>query len=245
MITSIIIDDELNSIKALLFELNEYPSRIEVIEQFTKASEAMAFLKTHEVDVIFLDVEMPEMNGLDFLEQHAERDFQVVFITAYSKYALEAIQQEAIYYLLKPIDSEELGKCIERIEKNLSSGTFERKLDVALGKLNQKEETPKRIKLLYNGKILLCQPHEILYCKGEGNYCWVFFSDGKKLMLSKKLKEVESVLYFPMFFRVHNSFIVNLNKIQAYNKKEGFLIIGDNVYIPVSRSKRAEILDKI
>lgn len=245
MIKSIIIDDELNSIRALLFELNEFPSRIEVIEQFTRASKAMLFLKDHKVDVVFLDVEMPEMNGLCFLEQHAQRKFQVVFTTAYDKYALEAIQQEAIYYLLKPIDREELEKCIERVERNLSIGSFDRKLDVALDKLSQKEEAPKRIQLSYNGKILLCQPHEILYCKGEGNYCRIFLSDGRKLMLSKKLKDLESVLHCPIFFRVHNSYIVNLDKVQAYEKNDGLLMMEDDKYIPVARTKRAEILDKI
>lgn len=244
MIKCVIIDDELNAIKALMLELRNFSDRVEVLGKFTQAESALDFLKNNDVDVIFLDVEMPEMGGLEFLEHYQQRDFQVVFTTAHSKYALKAIQNEAVYYLLKPIDIGELEICIERVEKKIFKDTFENKLDIALDKLSQIEGFPKKIKILTDGKVAFYNPDDILYCEGDGNYCKIHYTKGGKTLLSKKLKQVEDILPEPFFYRVHNSYIVNLNKIKAYNKNEGILIMENNVHIPVSRNKRSEILDK-
>ena len=103
---------------------------------------------------------------------------------------------------------------------------------------------PKKIKILNDGKVVFYQPDDILYCEGDGNYSNVYFTKGNRVMLSKKLKQMEDVLGEPFFYRVHNSYIVNLNKIRAYNKNEGILIMENNINIPVSRNKRSEILDK-
>lgn len=245
MIKCIIIDDELNAIKTLMLELRNFSDRIEVVGRFTQAVSAIDFLKNNHVDVVFLDIEMPGMTGLDFLEHFQTRDFQVVYTTAYSKYALNAIQKEALYYLLKPVDVGELEKCIERIERNLSKDGFESKLEAALDVLSQIEGVPKRVKLSHDGKITFYHPDEILYCEADGNYCRIFFNKGHKVLLTRKLKQVEEILSEPIFYRVHNSYIVNLNKIKAYNKNEGLLIMENNVNIPVSRNKRMDILDKI
>lgn len=244
MIKCVIIDDELNAIKALMLELRNFSDRIEVAGKFTQVESALEFLKNNEVDVVFLDIEMPEMNGLDFLERFQQRNFQVVFTTAYSKYALKAIQNEAVYYLLKPVDVGELEICIERIEKKFSKDHFENKLDMALDKLSQIEGVPKKIKIQTDGKVTFYHPDDILYCEGDGNYCKIFFTNRSKVLLSKKLKQVEEILPEPFFYRVHNSYIVNLNKIKAYNKNDGILIIENDINIPVSRNKRSEILEK-
>lgn len=245
MIKCIIIDDELIAIKTLMLELRNFSDRIEVVGRFTQAVSAIDFLKSSDVDVVFLDIEMPEMSGLEFLERYQLRNFQVVYTTAYSKYALDAIQNEALYYLLKPVDVGELEKCIDRIEKNLSKDEFENKLDAALDKLSRFEGLPRKIKLPHDGKVIFYYPDEILYCEGDGSYSHVYFSSGKKVLLTRKLKQMEELLQEPIFYRVHNSYIVNINKIKAYNKNEAILIMGNNVNIPVSRTKRSDILDKI
>lgn len=245
MINSIIVDDEMNAIKALSLELKNFRERISVSGHFTSASGAIDFLKNNETDVVFLDMEMPEMTGLDFLEHFQQRSFLVVFTTAFSKYALSAIKQEAVYYLLKPIDIMELETCLKRIEKILAKDTFEIKLDEALAKLNQIKGEPYKVKLTYNGKIVFYHPDEILYSEGDGNYSWVYFEKKNKILITKKLKQLEEDLTEPLFYRVHNSYIINLNKIKAYNKNEGVVILEDNTVIPVSRQKRNNILSKI
>lgn len=245
MIKAIIVDDEMNAIKALSLELKNFSDRITVKGHFTSASGAIDFLKNNEVDVIFLDMEMPEMTGLDFLEHFQQRSFLVVFTTAFSKYALSAIKQEAIYYLLKPIDIMELETCLRRIEKTLSKDAFEVKLDDALNKLNQIKGGPYKVKLAYDGRIVFYHPDEILYSEADGNYSWVHFQDKTKVLITKKLKQLEEDLAEPVFYRVHNSYIINLNKIKAYNKNEGVVVLENNTVIPVSRQKRNNILSKI
>lgn len=245
MINAIIVDDEMNAIKTLSLELKNFRDRVSVIGHFTNAPAAIEFLKNENIDVVFLDMEMPEMTGLDFLERFQQRRFLVVFTTAYSKYALNAIKQEAVYYLLKPIDIIELETCLKRVEKTLTKDTFEEKLDEALGKLNQLKGGLQKVKLSYNGKITFYHPDEIIYSEGDGNYSWIYLEKKNKILITKKLKQLEEDLTEPVFYRVHNSYIINLNKIKAYNKNEGVVILENNTVIPVSRNKRLDILDKI
>lgn len=245
MISAIIIDDEINAIKAFALELNNFNTQITVIEHFTNALSAIEYLKYHSIDIVFLDMEMPEMNGIDFLDHFHQRNFHVVFTTAHSKYALNAIKMEAVDYLLKPIDVLELKRCLEKIEKVLSKDHLEIKLDEALEKLNSIKEIPKKIKLLHNGKLIYYKPDEILYCEGDGNYSWVYFSKNNRILQSKKLKQMEEELPEPLFYRVHNSYIINLNRIVSYNKNEGIVTLENNILIPVSRQKRNNILSKI
>lgn len=245
MISAIIIDDEINAIKALALELNNFKKQISVNECFTSALSAIEYLKDHNIDVVFLDMEMPEMNGLDFLDHFHQYSFHVVFTTAHSKYALNAIKKDAIDYLLKPIDALDLETCLGKIEKVLSKDQLYIKLDEALEKLNNIKEIPKKIKLLHNGKLVFYKPDDILYCEGDGNYSWIYFNKTKRILLSKKLKQMEEDLPEPLFYRVHNSYIINLNKIESYNKNEGIVILENNILIPVSRQKRNNILSKI
>lgn len=245
MINAIIVDDEMNAIKALSLELKNFSSQVALTGHFTSASGAIDFLKNNDVDVVFLDMEMPEMSGLDFLEHFHQRNFLVVFTTAFSKYALNAIKQEAVYYLLKPIDIMELETCIKRIDKALSKDAFEEKLDEALEKLGLIKGGPQKIKLNYDGKIIFYNPDEILYSEGDGNYSWIYFEKKDKILVTKKLKQLEEDLPEPIFYRVHNSYIINLNKIKAYNKNEGVVVLENNTVIPVSRQKRNNILSKI
>lgn len=245
MISAIIVDDELNAIKALSLELKNFHELVTVKGNYTNASAAIEYLKNNEIDVVFLDMEMPEMTGMDFLERFQQRNFMVVFTTAFSKYALNAIKQEAIYYLLKPVDIIELEICLKRIEKKISQDSFEVRMDEALAKLNKLKNGYFKVKLLHDGKIFFYNPDEILYCKGDGNYSWVFLDNKKKLLITKKLKQLEEDLPEPFFYRIHNSYIINLNKIKAYNKNERVVILCNNTIIPVSREKRNNILSKI
>jgi two-component system LytT family response regulator len=245
MISCILIDDEISALKGLAYELNNFEDEIEIKAQFSSAANAICFLKSNDIDLVFLDIEMPEMNGLTFLDYFPNRNFLVVFTTAYSKYAINAIKLDALDYLLKPVDIDDLSQTIKKVEKSLSKKKQEDFLEIAMDRLNKSESSPKRIKISFDGKIHFLNPEDILFCEGEGNYCTVHLDSGKKMLLSQKLKQLESILPKYVFYRIHNSYIVNLQKVTAYHKHEGYVELTNNKTIPVSRHKRGEILDKL
>lgn len=245
MINCILIDDEPNALKGLTYELKNFENQIIIKAQFTSALNAIEYLRKNEIDAVFLDVEMPEMNGLSFLRNFSERNFYVIFTTAYSKYAINAIKEDALDYLLKPVDMDDLSSTIKKIEKNLSKKKQEDFLEIALDRLNQSGSHSKKIKISYEGKIHFLNPDDIMYCESDGNYCYVHIENGNKMLLSQKLKQLESMLPEGLFYRIHNSYIVNLQKILSYNKNEGYVELANKIIIPVSRQKRGEILDKI
>lgn len=245
MISCILIDDELSALKGLAYELKNFEDRVEIKAQFSSAENAIEYLKKQSVDLVFLDIEMPEMSGLAFLERFSERNFDVIFTTAYSKYAINAVKMGALDYLLKPVDIDDLSQTLTKAEKNLSKKRQEDLLETALDKLNKADFSPKRIKITGEGKINFFNPEDIVYCEAEGSYSTIFFENGKKLLLSQNLKQLENLLPEYIFYRIHNSYIVNLQKVIAYNKNEGYVELDKNKTIPVSRDKRGEILDKL
>lgn len=245
MVSCILIDDELSALKGLVYELKNFEDQITIKAQFTSAENAIDYLNKNDIDLVFLDIEMPEISGLAFLERFPERNFYVVFTTAYSKYAINAVKMGAIDYLLKPVDIDDLTQTIRKVEKTLSKKKQEDFLETALDKLSKTGFSERKIKITCEGKIHFFAPEEISYCEAERSYCTVFFENGKKMLLSQNLKQLESILPEYVFYRIHNSYIVNLHKITAYNKNEGYVELGKNKTIPVSRDKRSEILGKL
>lgn len=245
MIRCVLIDDELNALKALELELQNFGELVTVTARFLSAGEAITYLRSEHTDLVFLDIEMPEMSGLSLLEQLPERSFEVIFTTAYSQYALHAIKKQALDYLLKPIDTDELELALHKARNALQRNPFEARLEAAIERLREIPGMVPKIKLNYDGKILFLSPDEILYCKGEGNYSLVFLENTEKILLTLKLKQLEALLPAALFFRIHNSFIVNLSKVKAYHKADGMIELNPGVIIPVSREKRSDILNKL
>ncbi|MFA7650757.1 MAG: LytTR family DNA-binding domain-containing protein [Flavobacteriaceae bacterium] len=245
MINCILIDDEISALRGLSYELESFKNQIAIKGEFISAKEAINYLKNHPIDLVFLDIEMPEINGLSFLESFPERTFYVIFTTAYSKYAINAIKLDALDYLLKPVDFEDLEQAVKKVERNLNKKKQENLLETALDRINLTESASKKIKVYFDGKIHFINPNDILYCEGEGNYCTIHLENGAKMLLSQKLKQIESLLPELIFYRLHNSYVVNLNKITGYYKNEGYVELSGGKNLPVSRNKRGEILDKL
>lgn len=246
MLKAVIVDDEDKAIKSLLWELSNFSEKIEVLKTFSKPEEALNYLKTTKVDCLFLDIEMPTMDGFQFIEKLTKRDFAIVITTAYNEYAVEALKKEAIDYLLKPVDSDDLDECLKKIQKHSkqtdlvdTSEKFEEILLSFNRKFNQ-----KKIIINTDGKLLFLDPSEILFIESDGNYSSINTVDDKKIVLTKKLKEVNLLLPEDHFFRIHNSFIINLNKIKEFYKTDGYVIIENNHKIPVSRQRKSEFLDQ-
>lgn len=240
----IIIDDEFNAIKALRWEIENFIPELKVQATFESANLALDYLKTHEApDLVFLDIEMPEMNGFDFIENVPHRKFEIIFTTAYSEFALDALKKEAVDYLLKPIDTEDLINAINKLKKRLGN-IRQDDLNQTLKALKNFSHESEKIKITFNGKINFMNPEEIIYIQSDGNYSKLFLQNGKEILITYKLKVMEESLPETHFFRVHKSYIINVNKITSFYKIENFIVLNEKINIPLARSRKAEFINK-
>lgn len=240
MLNVILIDDEVKAIKSLEWEIENFCEDVEVIKTFTNPEKAISYLKFNEPDCIFLDIKMPEMDGFEFLDRFSKRNFSVVFVTAYSEFAIKAIKENALDYLLKPVDTDDLLETIEKIKAEKKKNENYDVLELRL-----REHSNKRIAIPVEGKLIFINTEKIIYCKSDGNYCRIHLTDHKPLFISKKLKDIQSLLPEIDFYRIHNSYIINLKKVVEYQKTEGYVLLENQKLIPVSRSKKSEFLEKI
>jgi two-component system LytT family response regulator len=240
MIRAIVIDDEFNAIKNLKWEIENFCDDIEICDTFTNPREAISAINYLKPDCVFLDIEMPEMDGFQLLSNLSFRDFDLIITTAYDNYAIKAFKEHAIDYLLKPIDSEDLQKTISRVRKNQQSSTLGEEVKKIIENFKPKSQ-PKRLALPLVGKTIYVHMEDIIYCKADSNYTEIYMIDNQKETLSKKLKELEAQTN-NLFFRVHNSYLVNLNYVKEFVKNEGlYLVLENGTSIPVSRAKKTEL----
>jgi len=244
MIKAVIIDDEPKAIQGLAWELSNFEDELEVVATFTEPEKAIPYLKTSKIDCLFLDIEMPTMDGFQFLEKLEKKDFAVVITTAYNEYAITALKKEAVDYLLKPIDTDDLADTIEKIKKHNTKGFSADKFEDILLKFNNKLHH-KKITINTDGKLVFLEPKDIFYVASDGNYSTLYLSDNKKIVVTKKLKDIDELLPNDHFFRIHNSYIINLNKIKEFLKSDGYVVLENNTKIPVSRQRKSEFLEKL
>jgi two-component system LytT family response regulator len=242
MLQAVIVDDEIKALQSLTWELTNFSDEINVIASFTNPHDALDYLEKNTPDCLFLDIEMPTMDGFQFIQKLTNKNFPVVITTAYNQYALKAIKNDALDYLLKPIDTDDLEDTIAKIKKFNNKNFSVEKLEMAMFNFNSKS-IHKRITLNTDGKLIFLESDEILYAESDGNYSTIFLTDGQKIVLTKKLKEVNELLPSDSFFRIHNSYIINLNKIKEFLKTDGYVVLKSNHKLPVSRQKKSDFLD--
>lgn len=243
MLTSVIVDDEPKAIQGLSWELSNFNDQINVIATFNDPEKALIYLANNEIDCLFLDIEMPTMDGFQFLKKLKSRDFAVVITTAYNQYAIKALKNEAIDYLLKPIDTDDLKETIAKIKKYNFKSLNSREIEKVLLNFNKKLNN-KKITINTDGKLIFLEPEEIVFIESDGNYSSIHTTNNKKIVVTKKLKEVNTLLPEEVFFRIHNSYIINLKKVKEFLKTDGYVVLENDEKIPVSRQKKAEFLDK-
>lgn len=236
-IQCVLIDDEPKAITALAYEIQRITEpETTLLATFTRAQDALEYLSSPSgstVDVVFLDVEMPELDGFTLLDAFQQRTFDVIFTTAHSRYAIEAIRKDAVDYLVKPIDGEELRSALGRLAERRGNGGADEQ--------TFRHETPpfgngdSRIRFEVDRKILFLEPDDIVYCESDGNYCHIYLELGKSLFLTQQLKAVGLLLPPEKFLRTHKSYIVNLNKIKEYHRVEHYLLLSNGKHIPVSK----------
>jgi two-component system LytT family response regulator len=185
---------------------------------------------------------MPEMDGFQLLKKLQFRNFDLIITTAYDSYALKAFKESAIDYLLKPVDTDDLIKSVSKIKINKSKNVLGKELYQIIESITPKSSFSK-VSLPLSGKTIFVNPNEILYCKSDGNYTEIYFENTKREVLSKKLKDVELIINNSLFYRVHNSYLVNINHVREFIRSDGqYLVLENGSTIPVSRSKRNTLL---
>ncbi|MCH2194007.1 LytTR family DNA-binding domain-containing protein [Kordia sp.] len=245
MLKAILIDDEPKALESLSWELDNFSDEIEILAKFTDPEEALTYIERTPCDCLFLDIEMPTMDGFQFLNRLKTKDFAVIITTAYNEYAIKALKEEAIDYLLKPIDMDDLKVAISKVKKyisrnDVSTEKFERILSDYNRRFNK-----KRITINTDGKLIFLDLDDLLFAESDGNYSTLYLTNSKKIVLTKKLKEVNAMLPDERFFRIHNSYIVNLDKIKEFIKSDGYVILVSNHKIPISRQRKAAFLEKL
>jgi len=244
MLDAIIVDDEPKAIKSLSWELSGFKEEIKIIATFNEPEKALHYLSENDIDCLFLDIEMPTMDGFQFLEKLKKRDFAVIITTAYNDYAIKALKNDAIDYLLKPIDFDDLSHTISKIKKFHSRKLNSEKVEKILLNFNQKR-SHKKITINTDGKLIFIDPGEILFVASDGNYSTIHTDKDKKMVITKKLKEINTLLSDDHFFRIHNSYIINLDKVKEFIKTDSYVVLENNHKIPVSRQRKADFLEKL
>lgn len=245
MLKAVIVDDEPKAIQSLMWEFKNFKKELEVVKTFTDPEEALAFLNkpNHLANCLFLDIQMPKMDGFNVLKRlKFKDDLLVVITTAYNQYAIKAIKEEATDYLLKPIDSDDLEKTIQKLKKQLSKSIDFERLENILNKFHI-ENNKRKITLNTDGKLIFLDEEDIIFVESDGNYSTIFLENGEKILVSKKLKDVNSLLPEHLFFRIHNCYIINLNKVKEFIKTEGYVLMNSRHKIPVARKRKIDFLE--
>jgi len=236
---TIIVEDEQTSREILRSYLTKYCPTVEIIGEASNIDEALLLIRNNELDLVFLDVEMPYGSGFDLLEKLDKTSFEVVFVTAYNQYAIEALNSHASYYLLKPISIDELIKAVDYVTE-IKTRENELQNSVLVPKSNP---TDHKITIPTQDGFEVLQMQDIIYCKADDNYTELFLSNNRKKLVSKTLKYFEGILKESGFARIHKSFLVNVTYIVSYKKgKGGTVYLSNGKELSVSASKKAELL---
>jgi two-component system LytT family response regulator len=242
MIKALLVDDETNNLENLRILIEKYCPEVQVIAEATSMQLGLAAFHLHQPELIFLDIEMPGGSGFEMLDQIKQYSFEVIFVTAFDHYSLKAIKYSALDYLLKPLDIIDLKIAVQKALLRLSHQAFHQQLEVLLSHVNPSNKSTK-IALPSSERIDFVEVNEICYCQGESNYTHVKVGSNPPILVAKTLKEFESLLQEHRFFRTHQSWLINLNFVVSFVRKDGgYVLMRDGVQIPISQQKRKALL---
>jgi len=239
---TLIIEDEELAILALKEDISLHCKNLEVIGEAGSINDGIKKIKTLKPDLLFLDIQLSDGLSFEILKEFSNHNFKIIFTTAYNKYAIKAIKFGAIDYLLKPFNSQQVVEAVNRVEK-LSLKEQQLKLETLLNNQNNEH---KKIALQTTEGINIFEIDKILKCSADGSYTSVHFTNSKKMLFSKPLKEFEDILSNSGFVRIHHSHIINLNHVISFiNKDGGYIIMSDNSTLPVSHRKRKQLVNAL
>jgi two-component system LytT family response regulator len=246
MIRALIIDDEFSARDGLKRIVKQYCPEITIVGTGENVKEAIYLINQHAPDLVFLDIEMPNGNGFTLFDTIKSPQFETIFITAYEEYAIKAFRVAALDYLTKPVDYRQLRDSIDKLNNKRKIELKEQRIELLIQNIaNKPTEFNKIVLPDYNG-FTLVDVSDILFCKADGSYTEVYLIDGRVITTSRLLKSFEELLPNETFFRIHRSYLVNLNLIKRFNKSDGFqVIMENNIVLDVSERNKKELVEKL
>jgi two-component system LytT family response regulator len=245
MVNAIIVDDEPYCCESLSTLLGRYCPQVNIVDTCNSGASALQAIKAKGPQLVFLDIEMPQMNGFELLQKLPEINFQLVFTTSYDQYAIKAIKFSALDYLLKPIDREELQRAVQKAIQHIKQ-PLPQQFEILLQKIKAPAVPIQKMALPTVEGLQMIALDAIISCSSNSNYTNLVLKDKQKVIASRTLKEIEEMLDEYAFLRVHHSFLVNLNEVDKYIKGEGgYLMMSDGSTVPVSRSRKEVLLKKL
>lgn len=245
MIRTVIIDDEQNARTIIRSIVETIPEKFEIIGEANNVSNGIDVIRENSPDLVLLDIDMPDGTAFDLLNKIGKIEFKIIFITAHANYAIQAFRFSAVDFILKPIVSTELFRALDKVEKSIGIEELNVKMSSLLANLNPQNKN-KKLVLKSMDSILSVEISEIFYCESEGgSYTRFYLNNNQMFLVSRPLREYDELLSSYNFFRVHKSYLVNLNKIKRYVKQDGgSVVLSNEIEIPVSHRKREEFLER-
>jgi len=245
MIKALVIDDEPKNVQILSKMLRDYCPNVMVAGEAEKHEDAIRQIKETAPDLVFLDIEMPDGNAFDLLNHLMPVEFEIIFVTAYNQYAIKAFKYSALDYILKPVLIDDLQQAVQKATTRINEKNINNRLNNFLAN-STRQYALSKIALPTNTGYVFCEVSEILYCFAQRNYTKFGFKDGSAMLVTGTLKDFEELLPAEIFYRIHNSWLVNLNHVMKYHKgKGGYLELVNGTLINVSFRKRDEFLEKL
>lgn len=244
-IRAILVDDEQASRESLRHYLQKYCPDVSVVQECANIQEAQAAIQTHQPDLAFLDIEMPYGNAFDLLEQLDEVNFEAIFITAFSQYAIQALNLSAAYYILKPIDIDELIQAVEKVKERLENQEVIHHARILRDNLARLQPGSQRVVLPLIDGFEVVEMQDILFCEAADNFTYFHLRSGERPMICRKLKFYDQLLAGHGFCRIHRSFLVNLQYVKRYIKgKGGSVVLENGKELPVANTRRGDLLEQ-
>jgi two-component system LytT family response regulator len=241
--TAILVDDEINALEMLEWMIGKNCPEIEIVAMCHSPLDGLEKIKSMKPDLVFLDIEMPQLNGFDLLDRLGKHESDVIFTTAYNQFAIKAFKACALDYLLKPIDPEDLKSAVQKAKTKKNKVSTEQ-LDILLSYMKPEKPKSKRIALTTTDHLIFIETEKIIYCESDSNYTIVFLSNGEKVIVSKTLKDVEEILDGSDFFRIHASYLINMKHVTKFTRGDGgYVVMSNNQHITVSRKKKDEFFE--
>ncbi|MES2761166.1 MAG: LytTR family DNA-binding domain-containing protein [Bacteroidota bacterium] len=243
MIKAIIIDDETNNQELISNLLSSYADNIQVVSVADSVENGYKAIVEQQPDLVFLDIQMPDGTGFDLLKKFEKVNFKVIFVTAHQEYAIEAFKYSALDYLLKPLSPSNLISAIKKVEESFNSDELNLKLKTLLSNITEPAKTKRKIVLKTMERIYSVDLNDVIRFESDGGYTKVYLFDGKRIMVSRTMKEFDDLLTDVGFLRVHNSHLINMNYLFCFEKTEGHIIMKDESIVPVSNRKKEQLLE--
>jgi len=243
MIKAVIVDDEINNQELISNLLKSYAENIHVVGLANSVESAYKTISEQNPELVFLDIQMPDGTGFDLLKKFEKINFKIIFVTAHQEFAIEAFKYSAIDYILKPLAPAQLLASVKKMEEAMSGEELNLKLKTLLSNIAEPIKNKKKIVLKTMERIYSVDLDDIIRFESDGGYTKVYLLDGKRIMVSKTMKEFDDLLLDAGFLRVHHSHLINMNHLFCFEKTEGHVVMKDDSIVPVSNRKKDHLME--